>query len=167
MQVLLQSCAQFLCNVPQTEPGLQSAFVRAGREHSAAIKKLRKNSLSLVVVDLVRHVRKHATDGTVGDLGLFVDILARFSDRRVHECSGKMGAGAKLIHYWQTRLKNKARQSLICKLSASNLLVISATAGAHWCNRMQRSCCLLSSADFGKNPGRSWLQHFLGSASLR
>ena len=37
------------------------------------------------MVDLVRHVRKHATEGTVGDLGLFVDKLARFPDRSVHE----------------------------------------------------------------------------------
>ena len=36
-------------------------------------------------------------------------------------CSGKMGAGAKRINYWQTTLKGKTPQSLVCKQSASNL----------------------------------------------
>lgn len=67
------------------EQGLQSVFVIAGRERNDAIKKLWENSLSRVVVDLVRHVRRHALKCTVGDLGWFVDKLARFPDRCVHE----------------------------------------------------------------------------------
>ncbi len=37
------------------------------------------------MLDLVKHVRKHAREGTVGDLCWFVDKLARFPDSCVHE----------------------------------------------------------------------------------
>ncbi len=57
----------------------------AGRERNVTVRKLWDNSLSRVVVDLVRHVRRHAMECTVGDLGWFVDKLARFPDSGVHE----------------------------------------------------------------------------------